>query len=197
MFSPNAKKHYLGQWMRDGFYGLSNAWELIDTDEAVRSVSYMLSYQRAADGAFPQMVSPAGACMYGQEGGNLTLDSAPFAARTVVMIAERTANLTFFSTHARALKRGLDGMPLSRRGLVWNDGATIGYGFHDGVVKSGEVLYSSLLFYDACRGMSRLHNRTGDGELGLAFYRKARAVQAAVTAAFWNATQGRVSLFVF
>ena len=48
--------------------GLSNAWELIDTDEAVRSVRYLLSYQRQADGAFPQQVSPTGATMFGQEG---------------------------------------------------------------------------------------------------------------------------------
>ena len=60
--------------------------------------------------------------MYGQEGGDLTLDSAPFACSEDHRddIAERTANLTFFSTHARALKRGLDRMPLSKRGLVWN-----------------------------------------------------------------------------
>ena len=48
--------------------GLSNAWELIDTDEAVRSVRYLLSYQRQADGAFPQQVSPTGTTMFGQEG---------------------------------------------------------------------------------------------------------------------------------
>ena len=72
--------------------GIANAWELIDTDEAVRSICYLLRYQRQADGAFPQQVSPTGASMFGQEGRNLTLDSAPFAARTVVMIAERTSN---------------------------------------------------------------------------------------------------------
>lgn len=172
--------------------GISNAWELIDTDEAVRSIRYLLSYQREADGAFPQQVSPTGATMFGQEGRNLTLDSAPFAARTVVMIAERTTNESFFEEYATAIKRGLDPMPLSSRGLVWNDPANpaIGYGFHDSVLKSGEVLYSSLLYVDACMGMSRLHNRTGQLELGRQYWRRAAAVHKALTPAFWNESSG-------
>ena len=57
------------------------------------------------------------------------------------MIAERTNNASFFEAFAPALKRGLDPMPLSPRGLVWNDPASpaIGYGFHDSILKSGEV----------------------------------------------------------
>ena len=138
------------------------------------------------------MVSPSGATLYGQEGRNLTLDSAPFAVRTVVMIAERTGNKSFFEEYAPALTRGLGTMPLSPRGLVWNDpgNPAIGYGFHDSVIKSGEVLYTSLLFFDACMGLSRLYNRTGNRDLGHQYYSKAAAVQAALVPAFWNQSSG-------
>jgi hypothetical protein len=200
MFSPNAQKHYRGQWMRDGFYGLSNAWELVGHGEAVRSIRYMLDNVRPADGAYPQQVSPAGARMFGQEGANLTLDSAPFAARTAGLVVDKTGNLTFFEHYAPALARGLRAMTLSPRGLVYNNGVTIGYGFHDSVLKSGEVLYTSLLYYDACMTMSRCLNATlqhahlplprqqAAQALSQEMLARATAVQRSLTPAFWNST---------
>ena len=176
MFSPNGGpgpwtsgagnwgKHYQGQWIVDGYYALSNGWELIDHTEAVVSVRHMLSLARSSDGAIPQMVSPSGTLMYGQEAASLALDSAPFAARTLVMVTGYT-NLSFFNEYAPVVNRALLATNLSSRGLVWNDGSAVGYAFHDAVMKSHEVLYCSLLFFDAARGMSRLYNATGQTTL--------------------------------
>ena len=79
------------------------------------------------------------------------------------MIAQRTNNISFFKAFAPALKRGLEAMPLSSRGLVWNDPASpaIGYGFHDSVLKSGEVSAATVGLSCDCHSDGRLLPRTG------------------------------------
>jgi len=53
-----------------------------------------------------------------------------------------------------------------------------------------QVLYTSLLFFDACMGMSEYYKATAQHELGRQFYRRADAVQKALTPAFWNESSG-------
>ena len=53
-----------------------------------------------------------------------------------------------------------------------------------------QVLYTSLLFFDACMEISRHYNATAQHELGRQFYRRAAAVQKALTPAFWNESSG-------
>ena len=75
--APHAGPHYVGQWMRDGFYGISNAWSLVNEtvqQSFIASADWMFSHARE-DGILPQYCPPKGPCQYGQ-----TCKDAPPAA---------------------------------------------------------------------------------------------------------------------
>ena len=54
-------------------------------------------------------------------------------------------------------------IPRAESGLAWSDPQKplVGYGFQDAIIKSGEVLYSSALFYEASMLMVELAKRDG------------------------------------
>lgn len=65
--TPGYPTMYNGQWMRDGYYGMAQAWELVNaTHQAqyIESFEWMLSRARA-DGILPQMCPPTSRCDYG------------------------------------------------------------------------------------------------------------------------------------
>jgi hypothetical protein len=109
--------------------------------------------------------APFGCCM----GQLVVMDSAPFAVLTTAHFVSRLSEtqgggLPFFMGHSAVIDAAMNtGVPLSSSGLPEADPkfspARVGYGFADALGKSGEDLYMSVLFWDACNQLTGLHHR--------------------------------------
>ena len=155
--------YYVGQWMRDGFYGISNGWGLVN--ESVhqtffKDAEFALAHARA-DGVLPQFCPPTGPCGYGQNcndtvgapdwQGCQDLDSCAFgvkwAAHIWTHVPPEQAS-AFFKKWLPTLLRGMTATTKSPSGsgLLWSNTSRpmVGYGFQDGEWKSGDVLYSNV-----------------------------------------------------
>ena len=66
--TPGYPTSYNGQWMRDGFYGITGLWNLTSAhmkQDFADSAEWMFSHARS-DGIMPQYCPPSGPCQYGQ-----------------------------------------------------------------------------------------------------------------------------------
>ena len=99
----------------------------------------------------------------------VVMDSAPFGVLTVAHFVSKLpeskgGGLPFFTRHFAAIDAAMDtGVPLSPSGLPEADPkyspARVGYGFADALGKSGDDLYMSVLFWDACNQLAGLHGQ--------------------------------------
>ena len=77
-------------------------------------------------------------------------------------------------------------------GLLWSNTSSpiIGYGFQDAEIKSGDVLYSNVLAWNASRLLAHMATVHGDHALAANLTASADAIQLEVNARLWNATAG-------
>eukprot|EP01052_Picozoa_sp_SAG31_P008050 SAG31_NODE_397_length_16251_cov_7.922486_3_plen_570_part_00 len=177
VFTPDATHSYGAQWTRDFYYAVAGAPDLMNATEVVASVRYTFAGQRA-DGCMPDRVQVDGSAVmapgpFGPAEGGVRLDHAldngPFAALLLATTA-RTWPATdpiLFCELEPAARRGLDFVNRSQAsGLVYNSevAPNCTYGFTDGIVKTGELLFSSLLYIDASLQMAALSTATGCGD---------------------------------
>lgn len=66
----------------------------------------------------------------------------------------------------------------------------VGYGFQDAEIKSGEVLYSSILHWNASLELADMAYAAGDLRVAAELRASAARIQSAATARLWNATAG-------
>ena len=69
--TPGYPTAYDGQWMRDGYYGISGLFTLVNAThqrEFAASAEWMFAKARPTDGIMPQYCPPQGGCQYGQSG---------------------------------------------------------------------------------------------------------------------------------
>lgn len=212
--APGAQPHYYGYWMRDGFYGSSNAFNLVNASMQqafIASYEWMFAHPRA-DGILPQACSPGMdgekiGCNYGQGAGsdqgavhiNQDLDTCAFAVKSLYVgfkgarpapSAGKALFLKYKDTMLRTLQattKDPDGS-----GMLWSNTSNpqVGYGFQDAEIKSGAVLYSSILYWNATRLMAEMALATGDAELASRMTAEAAKVQASTTRKLWNAELG-------
>jgi hypothetical protein len=160
LYVPDGRSHYQALWTRDFAYMVENVGDLMPLEEVRACIETLLSGQRA-DGVIPDRVRPDGVAVYvagpeDQPMGGWNLDNAAFlviAADEHLKRLDPRQAAERFSPWAATLARGLDVIPLSPNGLVWNDPAAphSPYGFTDTVRKTGELFFESLLYWDACR----------------------------------------------
>ncbi len=170
VYTPDGRGHYRALWTRDFAYMMLYAGELIPAADALACIEYLLAGQRA-DGCIPDRVDPAGRPIYspGPPNGPLAdhaLDNGPFMAILVSAYVEKTGDLDSFRRWQPALRRALDFVRRADNGLVYNppDDPQCPYGFTDTVAKTGHLLFSSLLYYDACRRLARLCRAASCGD---------------------------------
>jgi hypothetical protein len=170
LFAPDGSGNYRALWTRDFQYMVCCAGNLLDPKEIRAAITYLLKGQRA-DGCMPDRVRADGTAVYspGPPASPLAgcaLDNGPFMAELVADYVRLTGDLAFFARNESALRRGLDFVPRAVNGLVYNDPAKpqCPYGFTDTVAKTGHLLFTSLLYYDACRQMASLTKRCGVGD---------------------------------
>lgn len=160
LYTPDGMGNYPALWTRDFTYMAQYAGYLLPTAHLLAGFEYLLAGQRE-DGAMPDRVQPNGHAVYvaGPEAnpiGLANLDNPAF----MVLLADVCLNaLPKAEAMAKAaawrepLLRGLDWVPRSEAGLVYNDPAQphSPYGFTDTIAKTGELLFESLLDWEACR----------------------------------------------
>ena len=215
--SPGAPPHYNGFWMRDGFYGISSGWPLVNASrqKLYRDGAELIFSQPRSDGVLPGNCMADGTCIYGTgvfedgyrcngtEGapawrGCQDLDTGSFAVKLAAHIwqamesrAERDA---WYSKWGKTLARALNATTRSSdgSGMVWSNTSRpqVGYGFQDMEVKSGAVLYSSVLYWNASRLLATMARASGDAHVAEDFDARANRLQASATGALWDDSRG-------
>jgi hypothetical protein len=167
LFTPDGVGSYGALWTRDFAYMVENAGDLLEPGEVRAAILYLLRGQRA-DGCIPDRVQADGRPVYSAGAADAPLgepptDNGQFMVKLVYDYVCLSGDLEFASAQLEALRRGLEYIPRSVRGLV-----TIApgerrspYGFTDTVAKTGDLLFSSLLDWEACRKMAALCERCG------------------------------------
>jgi hypothetical protein len=103
------------------------------------------------------------------------LDNGPFMALLACSYVNQFDDAALFREVEAKLRKGLEFIRRSERGLVYNDpqDPQCPYGFTDIVKKTGNLLFSSLLYFKACVEMEQLCAKYGCGDP--AMYKKQAA----------------------
>ena len=155
--------------MSSFFYAVSGAPGLMNATDVTASVRYTFAGQRT-DGCMPDRVKIDGTSVmapgpFGPASGGVYLDHAmdngPFAALLLAATVRNwpAVDPKLFCDLEPAARRALDFVNRSASShLVYNSetAPNCSYGFTDGIVKTGELLFTSLLYIDASRQMAAL-----------------------------------------
>ena len=170
IYTPDGVGHYKALWTRDFYYMVEYAGELIDPDEIKASIYYLLNGQRD-DGCIPDRVNVKGEPIYSPGAPNNpladhALDNGPFMAMLVCSYVNRYDDKDLFLDVEAKLRNGLEQVNRLESGMVFNspDNPQCVYGFTDIVKKTGNLLFSSLLFYKASLEMEKLCRKYNCGD---------------------------------
>ena len=162
LFTPDGEVHYGALWTRDFAYMVENAFDLLDADEARTAIEYLLRGQRA-DGCIPDRVQVDGMPVYSagpveRPLGDPPTDNSQFMVGLVYDYVRHTDDCAFACRWLDALRRALDYTPREANGPVFipPEHPHSPYGFTDTIAKTGALLFSSLLYWKACREMVHL-----------------------------------------
>jgi hypothetical protein len=170
LYTPDGVGNYRALWTRDFAYMVQYAGDLLPADHVKAGILYLLKGQRA-DGCMPDRVTVDGRSIYSPGGeqsplADHALDNGPFMAKLVCSYVQLTNDLALFRTVEPAIRKGLDHPHLADNGLIFNspDAPQCPYGFTDTVVKTGHLLFCSLLYYEACCSMEKNCRRAECGQ---------------------------------
>jgi hypothetical protein len=159
LFTPDGVANYHALWTRDFSYMVENAGDLIDPAEIRAAIVYLLNGQRD-DGCIPDRVQADGLAVYsagpvGKPLGEPPTDNSQFMVNLVYDYAQETGDKDFACQHLDALRRALDYTRRDNNGLVDIPPGhkQSPYGFTDTIGKTGGLLFSSLLYWNACQKM--------------------------------------------
>ena len=162
LHTPDGIGNYKALWTRDFYYMVEYASDLMDSNQIKKSIYYLLNGQRE-DGCMPDRVNIDGKAVYSPGSDNTpmadhALDNGPFMALLACSYVKQFSDESLFRDVAEKLRQGLDFISQSEIGLVFNDpnNPQCVYGFTDTVKKTGNLLFSSLIYYKACREMETL-----------------------------------------
>ncbi|MFV0397428.1 MAG: hypothetical protein ACK5JU_05380, partial [Bacteroidales bacterium] len=173
LYTPDGKGNYKALWTRDFSYMVRYTGQYIPDSDLKACIEYLIQGQRA-DGSMPDRVQPDGIPVYAGGGihsplGEPNLDNGPFMVLLVEDYLKRLpsdAAIKQFETWSDALEKGLDYLPKSKNGLLYNspEKPHSPYGFTDTVGKTGYLFMESLLYWQACKAMETLYNKVGNIE---------------------------------
>jgi hypothetical protein len=214
LLTPGFPLGYVGQWMRDSYYGISSGIDLLpNLTGTIAAVEWVYHHARPVDGCMPQAVDPHGDNNSFYEWGQrcnqtvgapqwrscIDLDSGPFAvkmAAALIGAMEPAEGKLWFEKWEAKLHHALNVTTLdpNNTGLPWISPSRqlIGYGFQDGEYMSGDVLYSSVLYWNATSILADLYTSAGPAYASEAVSLRAQAAQvrAQITKELWNGTLG-------
>ncbi len=170
--------------------------DAIDRADLQSAVRYLLKGVRA-DGVAPDRVQTDGLAVYsagpvGNPAGEPPTDNAQFLVKLVELTVNRTGDLDMFRDHRATLEKALNSIPRRGDGLVFidpNKAKRSPYGFTDCIRKTGAVLFSSILYWEALQSMARLCDKAERREDARRWRREADKVRDALSA-FWDEKEG-------
>jgi hypothetical protein len=209
LHTPDGVANYKAQWTRDTYYFVEYAGDLLGQDYAKAAIDYLLDGQRE-DGCIPDRVNTKGKPIYSPGGeskpmADHALDNGPFMALMVCSYLDQYEDEGYFSKVEPSLKKGLDQINRAENGLVFNDPESpqCVYGFTDIVKKTGNLLFSSLIYYDACMHMERYCKKTNSGD-ALEYRRRADLIRENISllwdeqsGMFWAADQNNKQIDIW
>lgn len=170
VFYGDGNKNYNLIYIRGFEYLYEFAHDLIPHENASAFLEYQLNGQRA-DGCIPDRVDSDGLAIYSPGPKNWqiadhALDNGAFMALSVCRYVDYSGDYDFFKKHEPNLRRAMDFTNKAPNGLVYNDpeNPQCIYGFTDVVKKTGHLLMTSVLYYDACLLLEKLCRKTGVGD---------------------------------
>lgn len=162
IYFPDGSGHYAALWTRDFCYMVEGAGRLLPPQEILAGIDFLLAGQRE-DGVIPDRVEADGTPVYQAGpvdqplGYGPPVDNAPFMAKLLCAYLQLTKDFAGFNKRLACIFRALASVPLEHDGLVVIDRnlPQPGYGFTDCIAKSGKVLFSSLLYWEACVSLAQ------------------------------------------
>ncbi len=180
LYTPDGKGHYNALWTRDFSYMVENAADMIPLKEIESAIRCLFRGQRG-DGATPDRVQIDGLPVYCVLGNppNPATDNPQFMAKLTMDYVKLSDKSDFFREFERQLARGLNFITLGEEGLVYIDPNKphSPYGFTDCIAKTGSLLYSSLLYWEACREMAELYELTEGKDEGAEYVERAEKIE--------------------
>lgn len=171
--TPDGVGNYKALWTRDSYYMVEYAGDLMDLSEIKESIFYLLTGQRE-DGCMPDRVNAAGQAVYSPGApsrplADHALDNGSFMSMLVCSYVNQSGDAALFREAEPKLRKGLDHISVKENGLVYNDpkNPQCVYGFTDIVKKTGNLLFSSLLYYKANLEMYKLCQKYECGNLDI------------------------------
>eukprot|EP00943_MAST-04B_sp_MAST-4B-sp1_P001236 g1236.t1 len=215
--TPGGAPHYNGQWMRDSFYGISMGWNLVNKTmqtSFLQSAEWMFSHARK-DGILPVSCQndEINTCYYenpyvcndtvGAKDWELCqdLDTSSFATKLFSHIwnnydfgDDSNGKEAFYLKWKDVILRSLEKTTKdpNSSGLIWSNTSfiQIGYGFQDDEIKSGNVLYTSILYWNSTLEMAAIAEEYGDLQLKSKLENEALKLQKSATKQLWNPELG-------
>ncbi len=167
--TPDGVGNYKALWTRDSYYMVEYAGDLMNPEDIKASIYYLINGQRE-DGCIPDRVNAAGLPVYspgppGKPMADHAVDNGPFMAMMVCSYVNRFNDVNLFKELEPKLLKGLEHISIKENGLVYNDpnNPQCVYGFTDIVKKTGNLLFSSLLYYKANLEMYKLCQKYRQG----------------------------------
>lgn len=162
IFRPDGSGHYDAMWTRDFCYMVEGAGQLMDPAEVLAATDYLLAGQRE-DGAIPDRRQADGLSVYYAGpvdrplGDGCPTDNPQFMVKLVAAYLAQTGDVRAFLDRREALYRAMDSVPLSYDGLVVIDPNRphSSYGFTDCIAKTGNVFFSTVLYWEVCQVLGR------------------------------------------
>ncbi len=170
LHTPDGVGNYKALWTRDFYYMVEYAGDLMDPEEIKASIHYLMNGQRE-DGCMPDRVNVDAKAVYSPGGdsnpmADHALDNGPFMALLVCSYVNQFKDAALFGAVEEKLLKGLDFINRASSGLVYNDpeNPQCVYGFTDTVKKTGNLLFTSLIYYKACKEMENLSRKYSYGD---------------------------------
>jgi hypothetical protein len=195
LYTPDGVGSYAALWTRDFGYMVENAFDLIPREDTQAAIRYLLAGQRA-DGCIPDRVQADGLAVYsagpvGHPLGDPPTDNSQFMVKLVADYTNHTGDLDFFKETSAQLVAAMNFTPRSANGLVFIDPQNphSPYGFADTIQKTGELLFSSLLYWEACSQLAFLFEKTKQPDLHREFINRREQIEHNLDC-LWNAEVG-------
>lgn len=195
-FTPDGTGAYGALWTRDFCYMVEGYPDAISNVDLTNAVAYLLKGVRA-DGVAPDRVQADGVAVYSAGSpenpvGLSPTDNAQFLVKLVYLTYRRTGDLTLFTRNSITLEKAMMSIPRRDDGLVFIDPKgpkRSPYGFTDCIRKTGGVLFSSILFWEASDCMAGLYSKAGKALEADRWRREAKRVRSALSA-LWDSKEG-------
>ena len=197
-FPPQAGAGYGAFWLRDYAYMLEGCPEAFTDQEAIDA------YQTFVGGMTPEGVcvdcikfdgTPIYKPGFGTMGVNPVADGSQFTVDVAYHTYQKTQNIGVISSTIGRLEDAMAAVPKNpSTGLVHivpgSPQERCPYGFTDTIPKQGDVLFSSLLYFQAARQMSELHAALGNTTEQARWVTEAVQIGTSIRDTFWNPSTG-------